>query len=169
MSSFPSLWLGRCTLGWPVWPVIGNPLLGVHPSISIVRLIMIGYCCNCLDGQLNNLASGQWLIGVTMMYWLSNWWLGHSTWYTPCGYLLLQHCPLVDDLESPFYLVYGRNSLEGRLSNLQNYCRTMGDQPRWIAVQELRNLWKLHAKLLAENWVTEPKDDRKVSRPLTLK
>ena len=38
--------------------------------------------------------------------------------------------PSVDDLESPFYLVHGRDTLEGRLSNLQNCCRYMGDQPR---------------------------------------
>ena len=31
--------------------------------------------------------------------------------------------PSVDDLESPFYLVHGRDPLDGRLSNLQNYCR----------------------------------------------
>ena len=31
--------------------------------------------------------------------------------------------PLVDDLESPFYW----DPLEGRLSNLQNCCRYMGD------------------------------------------
>ena len=28
----------------------------------------------------------------------------------------------VDDLESSFYLVHDRDSLEGTLSNLQNYC-----------------------------------------------
>ena len=37
--------------------------------------------------------------------------------------------PSTDDLESPFYLVHGRDPLEGRLSNLQNYCRYVGDQP----------------------------------------
>ena len=37
--------------------------------------------------------------------------------------------PSVDDLESPFYLVHGRHPLEGRLSNLQRYCRYLGDQP----------------------------------------
>ena len=42
---------------------------------------------------------------------------------------------LVDDLESPFYLYW--DPLEGRLSNLQNYCRYMGDQPGRLAVQEL--------------------------------
>ena len=53
LSSFQSLLLDRCTLGWPVWPVIGYPLLGLHPSTSVVRLIMIGYCCNFFEGQLN--------------------------------------------------------------------------------------------------------------------
>ena len=73
LSTFPSLLLSRCTLGWPVWPVIGFPLLGVHPSISIVKLIMLGYCCNCLDGQLNCWAFTHWLIGVTIIYQLCYW------------------------------------------------------------------------------------------------
>ena len=38
--------------------------------------------------------------------------------------------PSMDDLRSPFYLVHGRDPLEGRLSNLQNYCRYLSDQPR---------------------------------------
>ena len=46
--------------------------------------------------------------------------------------------PSVDDLESPFYLVFGCDPLEGRLSNLQNYCRYMDDQPGRLAVQELQ-------------------------------
>ena len=37
--------------------------------------------------------------------------------------------PSVDDCESPFYLVHDRDPLEGRLSNLQNYCRYVRDQP----------------------------------------
>ena len=73
LSSFPSLLLGRCTLGWSIWPMIGFPLLGVHPSISIVKLIMVGYHCNCLDGQLNCWAFTHWLIGVTIMYQLCYW------------------------------------------------------------------------------------------------
>ena len=40
--------------------------------------------------------------------------------------------------------------LEGRLSNLQNYCRYIGDQPGRLVVQELQRTWKLHAKHLAE-------------------
>ena len=82
LYSFPSLLLGRCTLGWPVCPVIGFPLLGVHPSISIVKLIMIGYHCNHLDGQINYQASAHWLIGLTIMYQLCNQWLCHSTLIT---------------------------------------------------------------------------------------
>ena len=83
------------------------------------------------------------------------------------------HCyniaPSADDLESPFYLVHGRDPLEGRLSNLQNYCRYVVDQPGWVAMQELRKLWKLHARLFMENRVTNPKDDRKVTRASYLK
>ena len=37
--------------------------------------------------------------------------------------------PSVGNLKSPFYLVHGRDPLEGQLSNLQNYCRYLGDQP----------------------------------------
>ena len=72
----------------------------------------------------------------------------------------------MDDHESPFYLVHGKNSLEGRLSNLQNYCRYLGDQPGQIGVQELR---KLHTKLLTENRVTKPTKDRKVIKASDLK
>ena len=53
-----------------LWPVMGYPLLGVYPSMSIVRLIMIGYHCNCLDGWLDYQASAHWLIGGTTMYQL---------------------------------------------------------------------------------------------------
>ena len=48
--------------------------------------------------------------------------------------------PSVDDLKSPFYLVHGRDLLEGRLNNLQNYCRYVRDQPNQLAVQEP---WKM--------------------------
>ena len=68
LSSFPGLLLGRCTMGWPVWPVIGFSLLGVHPSISTVKLIVTGYHCNHLDGLLNCWAFAHWLISVIIMY-----------------------------------------------------------------------------------------------------
>ena len=47
-------------------------MIGAHPSMSIVRLIVIGYHCNHLDGQLNYQASAHWLIGGATMYQLSN-------------------------------------------------------------------------------------------------
>ena len=75
----------------------------------------------------------------------------------------------MDDLQSPFYLVHGRDPLEGRLSNLQNYCRYVGDQPGQLVVQELRKMWKLHAKLLMETWMTEPIEIRKVTKATCLK
>ena len=81
LSSFPSLWLVRCTLGQPVWPVVGYPFLGVHPSITIVTLIIIGYHCNCLDGQLNCQASARWLIDVPNLHRMYGRWLCPSTIY----------------------------------------------------------------------------------------
>ena len=76
---------------------------------------------------------------------------------------------LVDDLESPFYLLFGQDPLEGRLNNLQNYCRYMGDQPGRLAVQELGRTWKLHAKLLVENRSTKPAINKKVTKTSDLK
>ena len=77
--------------------------------------------------------------------------------------------PLVDDLESPFYLVFGWDPLEGRLSNLQNYCRYMGDQPGRLVVQELQRTWQLYAKLLAENRSTKLAINNKVTKASDLK
>ena len=58
--------------------------------------------------------------------------------------LLAMYCyniaPSVDVLESPLYLVHGRDPLEGRLSNLQNYCRYVGYHPSQMEVQELRKM-----------------------------
>ena len=62
--------------------------------------------------------------------------------------------------------MHGRDPLEDRLSNLQNYCRYLGDQPGQIAVQELG---KMHAKLLVKNMVTKPINDRKVTKASDLK
>ena len=48
-------------------------LTDLHPSISIVKLTVIGYHCNHLDGQLNYQASAFRLIGVTVMYQIWDW------------------------------------------------------------------------------------------------
>ena len=55
--------------------------------------------------------------------------------------------PSENDLESPFYLVFSTDPLEGRLSHLQNYCRYEGEQPGRIRVQEFRNMWKMYCQI----------------------
>ena len=66
----------------------------------------------------------------------------HLEWYDalPLSTFCYNIAPSVDDLESPFYLVHSRDPFEGRLSNLQNYCRYVRSQPGWLAVQELRKM-----------------------------
>ena len=56
--------------------------------------------------------------------------------------------PTADGLESLFYLVFGRDPIEGRLANIQGYCRYVGEQPGRQMVQELQKLWKIHAETL---------------------
>ena len=77
--------------------------------------------------------------------------------------------PSADELESSYYLVHGHDPLKGRLSNLQNYCRYMGNQPGRLAVQELQKLWKFHVKLLAEHRMAEPAGDKKITSASDLK
>ena len=87
----------------------------------------------------------------------------------PCPYqhtVITLH-PLFDDLESPFCFIYYRNPLEGRPSNLQNCCRYDRDQPIQLAVQELRKLWKFHAKLLEETEEQMQQKTRKSPKPVT--
>ena len=45
----------------------------------------------------------------------------------------------------------------------------MGNQLGRLAVQELQKLWKLHAKLLAENRIAVPATDKKITRASDLK
>ena len=52
---------------------IGYPITGAHPSMSIVRLIMIGYHCNCMGELFNYQTSAHWLIGGATMYQLCSW------------------------------------------------------------------------------------------------
>ena len=53
-------------------PVIGYPMIDAHPRMSIVKLIVIGYHSNHLDGQLNYQASAHWLISGATNYQLCN-------------------------------------------------------------------------------------------------
>ena len=97
---------------------------------------------------------------ATFMHWSQLEWDYALPLVTYCYNI----APSVDDLESPFYLVHGRDPLGGRLSNLQNYCRYVGDQPGQLAVQELRKMWKCYAKLLNEKRRIDP-----VETPKSLK
>ena len=45
----------------------------------------------------------------------------------------------------------------------------MGDQLGRLAVQKLQKLWKLHAKLLAENRIAEPAINKKITKASDLK
>ena len=77
--------------------------------------------------------------------------------------------PSVNDLESPFYLVDGRDPLEGRLIHHQNYCRCIREQPGRLAVQELRNMWKMHPKLLWESRQLKSETEKKYNSTRDLK
>ena len=51
--------------------------------------------------------------------------------------------PTVNYLKSPFFLVFGRDPLEGRLSHLQNYFRYLKTEPGQLAADKLKCMWKL--------------------------
>ena len=46
--------------------------------------------------------------------------------------------PNVNDFKLPFFLVFSRDPLEGRLSLLQNYCRYLRTQVGELALDKLR-------------------------------
>ena len=79
----------------------------------------------------------------------------------------------VDSLESPFYLVFGQDPMEGRLAYIQGYCRYVREQPGRQMVQELQKLWKIHAETLhdirTKSNLEEGKDDIKYDRATDLK
>ena len=78
--------------------------------------------------------------------------------------------PSVNDLESPFFLVFGRDPLKGRLSHLQNYCRYLGMEPGQLAVDKLKCMWKLHAELLCDpRQSKDPEEKRKFNKASNLK
>ena len=78
--------------------------------------------------------------------------------------------PSVNNLKSPFFLVFGRDALEGRLSHVQNYCRYLGTEPGMLAVDKLKYMWKLHAELLHDSRQSkDPEDKRKFNKASNLK
>ena len=65
-----------------------------------------------------------------------------------CFYLT----PTSDDLESPFFLIHGRDPLEGHAGPFGlGDTRYMGDDKGLILFTELHKLWLTHAKSLPEN------------------
>ena len=60
--------------------------------------------------------------------------------------------PTADDLESPFYLVHGRDSLEGHTGLLgKSYIRYLGDDKGLILFADICKLWLAHPKALRGN------------------
>ena len=57
-----------------------------------------------------------------------------------------------DDLESPFFLVHGRDPLEGCTGLLgKGNIRYLGDDKGLILFAEIHKLWSAHAKALQES------------------
>ena len=60
--------------------------------------------------------------------------------------------PTSDDLESPFFLIHGRDPLEGHAGLVcSGDTRYMGNEKGLILFAKLRKLWSTHAKNLQEN------------------
>ena len=60
--------------------------------------------------------------------------------------------PTSDDLESPFFLIHGRDPLEGCIGLFcSGDIRYMGNEKGLILFTELRKFWSTHAKNLQEN------------------
>ena len=66
----------------------------------------------------------------------------------PIAVYIYNITPFFHDLESPFFLFFGRDPLEGRLGHLQNYCSYLGIELELLAVDKVNGMWKLHAELL---------------------
>ena len=78
--------------------------------------------------------------------------------------------PTVNDLESTFFLDFGRDLLKGRLSHLQNYCRYLRTEPGQLAVDKLKCMLRLHAELLCDSRQTNnPEEERKFDKASNLK
>ena len=81
--------------------------------------------------------------------------------------------PTANGLESPFYLVFGRDPMEGRLAHIQGYCRYVREQSGRQMVQELQKLWKIHMEMLhdirTKSDLEEGEDDIKYNKATDLK
>ena len=88
----------------------------------------------------------------------------------PIAAYIYNIAPTVNDLKSPFFLVFGSDPLEGRLSHLQNYCKYLRTEPWQLAVDKLKSMWKLHAELLWDSKeAKDPVEERKFDKASDLK
>ena len=88
----------------------------------------------------------------------------------PIAAYIYNIAPNVNDFELPFFLVFGRDPLEGRLSHPQNYCRYLGIKPEQLAVDKLKCMWRLNAELLHDSRETkDPVEERKFDKASDLK
>ena len=74
LAFWASDWVGACWTSLSDYP----PLLGVCPSMTFVKLFMIGHCCDHFGGWLNCLAFTHWII-ITSRGLIMCWWLCPST------------------------------------------------------------------------------------------
>ena len=70
----------------------------------------------------------------------------------PFAYYCFNTTPTADDLESPFFLICGRDPLEGHARLLgSGNIRYLGEDKGLILFAKLHKLWSAHAKSLQEN------------------
>ena len=70
----------------------------------------------------------------------------------PFAYYCFNTTPTADDLESPFFLVYSRDLLEGYTRLLgKGSIRYLGSDNGLILFTEIFKLWPAHAKALQES------------------
>ena len=81
----------------------------------------------------------------------------------PIAAYIYNIAPSINDLKSPFFLVFGRDPLKGRLSHLQNYCRYLGTEPEQLAVDKLKCMWNLHAELFHDSRQSKDPEEEKNS------
>ena len=88
----------------------------------------------------------------------------------PIALYIYNIAPTVNDLKSPFFLVFGRDPLEGRLNHLQNNCGYLRTEPVKLGVDKLKRMSKLHAELLCDSRETkDPVKERKIDNASDLK
>ena len=88
----------------------------------------------------------------------------------PIAAYIYNNASTVNDLESPFFLVFDRDPLKCRLSHLQNYCMYVRTEPEQLAVDKPKCMWRLHAELLHNSRQTkDPVEERKFDKASDLK